>query len=206
MKIVFRSIVFVFLTVLVSACLNKDELKGVTIEIPEEYNSIPYYYKIEFEENGAKHVHTRREPPYPRYTYNPPEFRIQNDTISFDWELGHNNPYVLLNTDNIYDPVLLVSFQSSDGLAFIDGKEYRKNAEFMNGERNRTTLCVYSITRGKEDVSYSVFFNTCIITATKDTIYYNGRIDFSKKLVAWQESYEKQKGLDYNYKEEYIKD
>lgn len=213
MKIVFRSIVFVFLTVLVSACLYKDELKDVTIEIPEEYNSIPYYYKIEFEENGAKHVHTRREPPYPGYTYNIPEFRILNDTITFTWDLKHGNPVAYAGRDNIYDPVLLVSFQSSDGRVFIEGKEYNRRAAFRDGNKEKTDKCVYSIQKGQGDVSYSIIFNAYTILSYmnqqvpyNDTTYYNGRIDFSKKLVAWQESYEKQKGLDYNYKEEYIKD
>jgi hypothetical protein len=209
MKKVFRSIVFVFVTFSVCAC--GDKLEGVTIEIPEEYNSIPYFYRIEFEENGVRHLHTRRESPHPGYTYNVPDFRIVNDTISYTWDLKHNNPVVYSGSDNIYDPVLLVSFQSSDGRIFIEGKEYNKKATFKDGNNTQTDKCVFFIQKGQGDVSYSITFNACTIHSYlkqqvpfNDTIYYNGRIDFSKRFVAWQESYEKQKGLNNNYREDYI--
>lgn len=210
---------FLLIIVVVNACFHKDELADVTIEIPDEYISIPYFYKIEFSENGVTHTHIRRDAPYPGKKYDIPKFIINNDTISFKWELNHRNPPGGIRIDvgdNTFEPIALLHFQSSDGLFFIEGKEYSKITSFesYNFKLNKMTDSdhgIYSIYRGIDDIAFSVQFNIVGYEyepwgeRKNDKEYcYIGKIDFSKKFVAWQESYEKQKRLSNSYRKEYI--
>ncbi|MBO4671986.1 MAG: hypothetical protein J5640_09155 [Bacteroidales bacterium] len=225
MKKIVNCIVFLLSLMVFESCISfllgpnplytEDTLKDITIEIPKEYESIPYYYKIEFTENGAKHVHTRREAPHPEKVYSPPRFIIRKDTLFFDWGLNHVNPTgtsIPNRTDNIYEPVNYINFGSAIGF-FVEGQEYK--ASFKNDRGVMSEKCVCSIKRGQDEVAYSISFDSYVVHTTyapgnpaaqssTDTTFYKGRIDFSKKMVAWIDSYDKQKGTDTNYKEEYI--